>query len=292
MKIVIITESTTTTNLIRAALASKNVTNVELFEYRNATQLSSAAVPAGCIVLVDWEYSEVEGPALVASIQAANESAPIMLLCVKAKAATTFSGMKAGAIGIIYKPIDADELLRGLATAIRRMQANRKTTVNVEFINPFIDATRNVFQTMCNIVVERKKVFLKEDYKMLGDVSGVMGLTGAATGTVVVSFPERLACEVVAKMLGEQTIPKKLTPDICDGVGEVINMIAGQAKAMLAQTKYAFTISIPSVVSGAGHEVNHKKGTPNLVVLFATADGEEFALQVCLAPTADPSVFA
>ena len=70
---------------------------------------------------------------------------------------------------------------------------------------------------------------------------------------------------------------------VCDGVGEIINMIAGQAKAMLVKTKYHFTISIPSVISGHGHEISHKKGTPNIVVLFE-ADGTPFALQVCLAP--------
>jgi chemotaxis protein CheX len=76
----------------------------------------------------------------------------------------------------------------------------------------------------------------------------------------------------------------ELNADVCDGVGEIINMIAGQAKSLLAKTKYRFNISIPSVVSGIDHEITHKKGTPNIVVLF-DANGEEFALQVCLATT-------
>jgi len=191
-------------------------------------------------------------------------------------------GLQAGAAGIVNKPIEAADLVRAVAALVKRGQ-EAKPSVNVEFINPFIDATKNVFATMCQVEVTRKKLFLKDDYKMLGDVSGVMGLSGVATGTVVVSMPTALACLVVGNMFGEP--PKaELSPEVADAVGEIINMISGQAKAALVKTKYHFTISIPSVVTGAGHEVMHKKGTPNIVVLFEGA-GHEFSLQVCLAPT-------
>ena len=89
--------------------------------------------------------------------------------------------------------------------------------------------------------------------------------------------------KVVAKMVGEEPATS-LTPDVKDGIGEIINMIAGQAKSQLANTKYHFTFSIPTTVSGAGHEINHRQGTPNIAVLFE-ADGEEFIIQVCLSAT-------
>ncbi|MCC8109301.1 MAG: hypothetical protein LIQ30_09730, partial [Planctomycetes bacterium] len=55
------------------------------------------------------------------------------------------------------------------------------------------------------------------------------------------------------------------------------------AKASLVKTKYHFTISIPKVVTGPGHEIEHQPGTPNIVVVFEGA-GHDFSLQVCLAP--------
>ncbi len=143
---------------------------------------------------------------------------------------------------------------------------------------------------MCQVEIQRKKIFLKDDYKMMGDISGVMELNGAASGSVVVSMPSRLACLVVGNMLGEPPA-EELTQDVRDAVGEIINMISGQAKASLVKTKYHFTISIPSVVTGPGHEIAHQKGTPNIVVLFE-GSGFDFALQVCLAPNDSPQTEA
>lgn len=282
MKIVVGGENQTAGNMVRGAFQQKKVENTEVVIVDSAEALA-AAVEGAAVVLIDWEMEPEVGASFVAKAKEKNAQAPVLLLCTKAKGGTTFAGMKAGAAGVINKPLDPDDLIRSVATAVRN-EGSKKSTVNVEFINPFIDATRNVFTTMCNIDCKRKKLFLKDDHKMLGDISGVMGLTGAATGSVVISMPGKLACQVVGNML--QMEPEdELSSDVCDGVGEVINMVAGQAKAMLVKTKYHFTISIPSVVKGQGHEISHKKGTPNIVVLFETDLEQDFALQVCLAPT-------
>lgn len=281
MKIIVATEHASTANIVRGAFQQMKVTNAEIHAVATAPELE-AAITDDAVVLVDWEYDPAVGAGIVEAAKKKNEKIPVILLSTKAKAGTTFQGMKAGAAAVVNKPIDATDLVTSVAKAVKGA-TTKKATVNVEFINPFIDATRNVFSTMMGMEVTRKKLFLKDDHKMLGDVSGVMGLTGTATGSVVVSLPKRLACIAVGRMLGEAPA-EDLTPDVCDGVGEIINMIAGQAKAMLAKTKYHFTISIPSVVAGHGHEITHKKGTPNIVVLFET-EGMDFAVQVCLAPS-------
>lgn len=281
MKILVISNSGTTPNMVRGAFQQLNVSNVEVTSVSADDEITGQVTPETC-VLVDWEYDPAVGAGMIKTSKEACDKAPVLILSAKAKAGTTFAGMKAGASGVVNKPIDAKDLVTAVAKALKNA-TEKKPSVNVEFINPFIDATRNVFSTMCGMEAHRKKLFLKDDHKMLGDVSGVMGLTGAATGSVVVSLPKALACKVVGKMLG-MDMGAELNPDVCDGVGEVINMIAGQAKAMLVKTKYHFTISIPSVVSGQGHEITHRKGTPNIVVLFET-EGMDFALQVCLAPT-------
>ncbi len=280
MKILIAAPSSSTVNMVRNVFTSMKVQNVEFVALDSPDEIEDLADDK-TVVIVDWEYTDDTGTEFVIAAKKKNKKIPVLLLATKQKAGTTFSGMKAGASGVVNKPIEPDDLVRSVAAAVKST-TEKKQSVNVEFINPFIDATRNVFSTMCGMDVVRKKLFLKDDYKMLGDVSGVMGLSGTACGSVVVSLPKELACKIVTKMLGED-LGTELSPDVCDGVGEIINMIAGQAKAMLVKTKYHFTISIPSVISGHGHEISHKKGTPNIVVLFE-ADGTPFALQVCLAP--------
>lgn len=283
MKILIAAPNPSMINMVRNIFQTMKVQNVEFVAVNDPEEITDQ-VTDKTVLLVDWEYTDETGTEFVVAAKKQAKKVPVLLLATKQKAGTTFSGMKAGASGVVNKPIAPEDLVRSVAAAMKSNN-ERKQSVNVEFINPFIDATRNVFSTMCGLEVARKKLFLKDDYKMLGDVSGVMGLSGTACGSVVVSLPKDLACSVVTKMLGED-LGTELTADVCDGVGELINMIAGQAKAMLVKTKYHFTISIPSVISGHGHEISHKKGTPNIVVLFE-ADGIPFALQVCLAPNTD-----
>lgn len=281
MKIIVAAHSASMINMVRNSFQQMKVQNTEFVSISEPEEVAEH-IDEKSVVLVDWEYEDDTGTVIIEEAKAKNAKVPILILSTKQKAGTTFAGMKAGASGVVSKPMDAEDLVRSVATAMKT-NTEKKQSVNVEFINPFIDATRNVFSTMCGVDVVRKKLFLKDDYKMMGDVSGVMGLSGTATGSVVVSLPKDLACSFVGKMLCEDPSPE-LNSDVCDGVGEIINMIAGQAKAMLVKTKFHFTISIPSVISGHGHEISHKKGTPNIVVLFE-ADGQPFALQVCLCPT-------
>ncbi|MFC1734484.1 chemotaxis protein CheX [Candidatus Hydrogenedentota bacterium] len=125
-------------------------------------------------------------------------------------------------------------------------------------------------------------MFLKRDHRMFGDMSGVMGLSGDSVGSVIISLRMTLAARIVSTMLGVDTNALE-AGDITDGIGEFINVISGQAKTRLAETEYRFKISLPSVVSGHGHEIAHQKHVPCIVIVFKS-DDDEFALQISLVP--------
>jgi len=283
MKIVVASDRQTAGNIVRGALQqAPDAEAARVIDVARPDQLD-AALCQEAVVLVDWDLEPEIGRRFVVAAREASADTPVLLLCPRARMNTTRPALQAGAAGVVQKPFTPEELLAAIAKARNGSTAGKRSAVNVEFINPFIEATKTVFATMCNLEVDRKKLFLKTDYAMFGDISGVMGLSGTASGAVVISLPKDLACLVVGNMLGE---PPAATLDesVRDGVGELINMISGHAKAALTKTKYHFAISLPSVVSGAGHEISHKKGTPNIVVLFQ-AQTWEFAIQVCLAPS-------
>lgn len=279
MKVITVAESPSTPNMIRGIFNMRKIPGID-FVHVSAKDKLLAAMDEKSVVLIDWECEPGEGADLVAAAKAKFPKVPVLLLCIKQKAGTTFAGIKAGAAGVINKPFSPEDVIRSIANTIKKVQPTRPT-VNVEFINPFIDATRNVFSSMCGIEINRKKIFVKDDYKMLGDISGVMAMSGTASGSVVISMSSQLARMVVGNMLGEPPA-EELTQDVIDATGEIINMISGQAKASLVKTKYHFTISIPQVVTGPGHEIEHQPGTPNIVIVFE-GGGEDFSLQVCLA---------
>lgn len=155
------------------------------------------------------------------------------------------------------------------------------SAIKVEFIVPFIKATYKIFESMVGMKVQRKEVYLKRGYLMFGEISGIIGLSGKMTGTCAISFPAPLAIQVIEQLLGEKV--ENGIHDIVthDGVGEIINMISGQAKATLSETPFRFDITLPTIISGRGHEVFNKKGTQCVVILFETEDQQRFTLEVC-----------
>ncbi|MDF1552892.1 MAG: chemotaxis protein CheX [Deferrisomatales bacterium] len=152
--------------------------------------------------------------------------------------------------------------------------------LNVNYINPFIGATLQALEMMAAVRPERGAPFVKTGRAARGDVSGIIGLAGEATGSVAVTFPGTLARRIYANLVGEEA--GGITEEVCDAIGELANMIAGGAKAELSQQGCNFQIAIPTIVVGKGHTIDHKGPGPCLVVPF-TLDGEEFWLEVSLA---------
>jgi chemotaxis protein CheX len=159
-------------------------------------------------------------------------------------------------------------------------------TIDVNLLNPFIAATLECLKQMAGVKPERKRVFVKTDPLMHGDVCGIIGMTNGITGSCVVSFPDALAKRIVARFLGEdeKTINASM---IEDGIGEVANMVAGGAKRKFADTDYRFNISTPTVVHGEPVKLFNPADTVSIACEF-TADpawSETFLIEVALKPT-------
>ena len=154
--------------------------------------------------------------------------------------------------------------------------------IQVSFLLPFIEAVHSTFATMMRRKVIRKEIYRKKNHVMFGDISGVVGVSGKICGTSSVSLPGPMAIECIGDMMGEG-ISKGLADTIVqDGVGEIINMVAGSAKTALANTEYEIRCTLPTIISGRGHELYHREGTCNVSIVFETDKGEEFALDVCM----------
>jgi hypothetical protein len=64
--------------------------------------------------------------------------------------------------------------------------------MRADYINPFIRSLDRVFQTMVDCQVHRGQPFLKVNHLSDYPISGVIGLSGQAVGTVVLSLSARL----------------------------------------------------------------------------------------------------
>jgi chemotaxis protein CheX len=138
------------------------------------------------------------------------------------------------------------------------------SVVKVEHINPFVKATMETFQSMVKTEAKPGKPMLKKDAKLHADVSGIIGLSGGAKGSVALSFPRITALKVVSEFGGMKVVTMDDT--VVDAIGELANIIAGAAKRDL--TQYKINISLPTVVMGDGHELGGPKDIVPMVVPF------------------------
>lgn len=143
--------------------------------------------------------------------------------------------------------------------------------MDAKLINPFINATLKVLETMAFIKATSGTPYLKKDTVAKGDVTGVIGITGQSNGTVSITFDEGSILKIVSNMLGEEF--KEVNHDVVDAVGELTNMISGQARRELEEVGIVFEGAIPSVITGKNHEIIHISDGPKIAIPFMTEGG-------------------
>jgi len=118
--------------------------------------------------------------------------------------------------------------------------------MDVRYINPFIGAIQNLFKTMLETEVLVGSPSLKDKGERSADISALIGFSGDAAGIVALCFSNQVAAKVASKFAdAEVTVDE---PDLGDALGELANMVAGQAKAKMDGLN--ITITLPMVVAG------------------------------------------
>jgi chemotaxis protein CheX len=150
--------------------------------------------------------------------------------------------------------------------------------MKVEYINPFLNATVNVLKTMAFTEAKPGKPYRKEAETASGDVTGIIGITGATEGSLSITFMESCICGIVTNMFGEEITT--LDDEVKDAVGEITNMICGDARRELGEKGITLSAAIPSVISGKGHSIKHMTKGPAVAIPFDTSVGS-FVVEVC-----------
>jgi chemotaxis protein CheX len=149
----------------------------------------------------------------------------------------------------------------------------------LDIANHFINATAAILYTMAGLVVTPGKFFVKHDKKPLGAITAIIGVSGDRVGTIAVSFSHESAAALVHGMLGEDV--ENLEQDILDAVGEVTNMISGQARSGIAEGGISLQGSTPTLVVGTEFDIEHQTRGPVIVIPFSMPGGS-FVVEFCL----------
>ncbi len=144
--------------------------------------------------------------------------------------------------------------------------------MNVAFINPFIESTLRSLEMMAGIKAEKTGLELKEDLITTYDISSIIGLTGETSGSIIISVPAKLACKIASNMLMEEVTG--LNQSVEDAIGEIGNIVVGDARRALIQEGYQLNISVPTVVVGTGHKISRSSSVPCIGIPFTTEFGD------------------
>ncbi len=149
--------------------------------------------------------------------------------------------------------------------------------MDANLINPFLEAAINVLKTMAFIEPKPGKPFLKKEVTAIGDVSGIIGVTGAAQGSMSISFSQSCISAIVSNLFGMPVT--EINDDVRDAVGELTNMICGDARRRLEAQKITLQAGTPTVVAGKDHSITHIHNGPSLAIPFNTPQGD-FLIEV------------
>lgn len=151
--------------------------------------------------------------------------------------------------------------------------------MDMEMAKAVIKAAQDVLSTMAATDAQPGKPYLKKGQVAKGDVTGIIGITGDQTGSISITFEKACAVAVVRNMLGSDI--EDILRDVQDAVGEITNMVSGQARAAMDKRGINLQSGTPTVVMGDNHTIQHVTTAPIMAIPFSTGAGS-FTIEFCV----------
>lgn len=152
--------------------------------------------------------------------------------------------------------------------------------MDANYINPFIEAVDSVFATMLHVSPKREAVRVSASASTEPTVTSLIGISGQVSGVVALRFPPATALRFAGRMLGAPY--DQVNDEVVDAISEIVNMVAGSAKARLVADP-PLELGLPTVVDGVGYKLKYPSKSVWLEVAFTSDDGP-FSMEVTYHP--------
>lgn len=141
-------------------------------------------------------------------------------------------------------------------------------SINAEYVNPFLEAASAVFKSVLNVDLRRGKLIIKEHPQPSQDIAIIIGITGSINGEVVYSMGTPMV-QKIAEVLSPGMTPKQIETEYKDIVGELANMITGNAMNLFAYSGKTIDITTPTVINGKDFTITFVKQTTLGINLYS-----------------------
>jgi chemotaxis protein CheX len=153
--------------------------------------------------------------------------------------------------------------------------------MRADVAQPFLLAAKGVLEQELGGAVGRGQVRMERGDFEAGEITAVVGVTGALSGAVMYRMSEATALAIVGQMMTQEF--KELDALARSGIGELGNVITGRAGVPLEKAGIVADIAPPMLIVGRGG-VMSSLDIPRLVVPMETRVGG-IDLQIALKKT-------
>jgi chemotaxis protein CheX len=123
--------------------------------------------------------------------------------------------------------------------------------MNIEYINPFIEASQLVLGTAAGLPVKLGRAFIRKAPIGAGVPIVEVGLFGKISGKGVLAIPVPVATQIVSRMMGGADI-SELDELGISALSELANMIMGNTATILYNRGVGIDITPPRMAFGDG----------------------------------------
>ena len=137
--------------------------------------------------------------------------------------------------------------------------------MKADYVNPFFMSTKEVFRLMLGLDVIRGDLRILEDMVPSKEANALLGVTGDLQGSVLFSYPREMALEMVRIMSGMDM--HEIDSFVSSALGEVANIISGNAVTKLTESRLTCDIVPPQVFVGEYKSLSMATGRALLIPL-------------------------
>lgn len=130
--------------------------------------------------------------------------------------------------------------------------------MNIEYINPFIEASQTVLKQVANVDAKLGKVFLKSAPYKGESILIIVGITGKIRGQAVFSMSKPVAFKIASAMMMGMHVTE-LNEISKSALSELTNMILGNTATILYNKGIGIEITPPSLLLGENLQITPSK---------------------------------
>lgn len=131
-------------------------------------------------------------------------------------------------------------------------------SLNVEYVNVFIQATQSMLKDVCQLESTLGKVYLKESPYCSDSIAIIIGIVGDIRGQIIFSMSIDAARFIASKMMMGMPVPE-LDEMAKSAISELTNMTLGSTATLFFNRGVTVDITPPSLLMGQNMQISTTK---------------------------------